>query len=87
MDAADLKRKIEAGIPGARAEVTGTDAHFSAVVVAEAFEGKTLVQQHQMVYATLREEMSSQAVHALALRTCTPAADGGQPSERAGSRH
>jgi acid stress-induced BolA-like protein IbaG/YrbA len=72
MEAADVQRKIEQGIPGAKAEVTGSDAHFTAVVVAEAFAGRTLVQQHQLVYATLRDEMASQQVHALALKTSAP---------------
>lgn len=72
MTADDVKRRIEAGIPGAKAEVSGDDAHFSAMVVAPAFAGLTRIQQHQMVYATLREEMASQAVHALALKTSAP---------------
>ena len=72
MNAADVKRKIEAGIPGARAEVSGEDAHFSAVVVAEAFAGKSVVAQHRLVYATLQDEMASQQVHALALKTSAP---------------
>ena len=72
MEAADVQRKIEQGIPGAKVEVTGSDAHFTAVVVAEAFAGRTLVQQHQLVYATLRDEMASQQVHALALKTSAP---------------
>ena len=72
MEASDVKRKIEAGIPGALAEVSGTDAHFTAVVVAPAFAGRSLVQQHQMVYATLKHEMASQEVHALALKTRVP---------------
>lgn len=72
MEAVDVQRRIEAGIAGARATVTGSDAHFSAVVVAEAFEGKSLVEQHRMVYATLRDEMKSQQVHALALETRSP---------------
>ncbi|MFQ5876295.1 MAG: BolA family protein [Acidobacteriota bacterium] len=73
MDSGGIQRKIERGIPGARVEVAGEDAHFSALVVSPAFEGKSRVEQHQMVYALLREEMASEAVHALQLRTCTPA--------------
>ncbi len=73
MEIGEIRRKIEEGIPGSRADVAGEDAHYTAVVVAPAFEGKTRVEQHQMVYATLREEMTSQEVHALALRTLTPA--------------
>ena len=72
MDAVDVKQKIEAGLPGSRADVTGTDAHFSATVTADVFAGKTMIQQHQLVYATLRDEMASQQVHALALKTRVP---------------
>ena len=68
----DIARRIEKSLPGARAEVTGADAHFSATIVSEAFEGKTRIEQHQMIYALFREEMGTQAIHALALRTLTP---------------
>lgn len=70
----DLKKRIEQGIPGASARVEGADAHFGALVIAQAFEGKTRVEQHQMIYALFREEMANQTIHALALRTCTPGA-------------
>ena len=47
----ELKQRIEAAIPGAVADVTSADnVHFAAVVKAPAFEGKTRVQQHQLVY-------------------------------------
>jgi len=69
----DLKKRIEQGIPGASARVDGADAHFGALVVAGAFEGKTRIEQHQMIYALFRDEMASQEIHALSLKTCTPA--------------
>jgi len=69
----DLKKRIEQGIPGASARVEGADAHFGALVVAQAFEGKSRIEQHQMIYALFRDEMASQAIHALSLKTCTPA--------------
>ncbi len=69
----DLKKRIEQGIPGASARVEGADAHFGALVVAQAFEGKSRIEQHQMIYALFRNEMASQAIHALSLKTCTPA--------------
>jgi acid stress-induced BolA-like protein IbaG/YrbA len=69
----DLKQRIERGIPGASARVEGADAHFGAVVIAQAFEGKTRIEQHQMIYALFRDEMTSQEIHALSLKTCTPA--------------
>ena len=69
----DLKKRIEQGIPGARARVEGADAHFGALVIAGAFEGKTRIEQHQMIYALFKDEMASQEIHALSLKTCTPA--------------
>ncbi len=67
-----MERRIEREIPGSEAQVEGADAHYSAVVISQAFEGKTRVEQHQMIYALFREEMASQTIHALALRTVTP---------------
>lgn len=67
----ELKTLIEAGIPSAQATVAGDGDHFEATVVSEAFEGKSMVQQHQMVYGTLGDAMQG-AVHALALKTFTP---------------
>jgi stress-induced morphogen len=66
----EVKRRIENALPGARVEVgtfQGAD-HFQAVVEAPQFEGKTLVQQHQMVYAAL-DGLLGEAMHALALKT------------------
>jgi acid stress-induced BolA-like protein IbaG/YrbA len=72
MQADELKKVIEAGISGARVQVKGDGDHFEAVIVSEAFEGKSMVQQHQLVYAALGELMRG-AVHALSFRTFTPA--------------
>ncbi len=72
MDPSEIERRIEASIPGARARVEGAEAHFSALVVAGAFEGKTRIEQHRMIYALFQKEMADQAIHALALRTATP---------------
>ena len=73
-DAQDIKRRIEAAIPGAQAEVedyTGGGDHFRAVVTAAAFEGLSRVQQHRLVYDVFGEEVGG-AIHALALKTQTP---------------
>jgi stress-induced morphogen len=87
MDKADVERLIESGLEDAEASVTlprvpgeeDEDAHFAAVVVSPAFEGKTLVQQHQMVYDALGDSMTTD-IHAMELKTYTPeeyeAADG-----------
>lgn len=71
MTADEIARRIEAKIPGARAEVSGEDAHFSAQVTAPGFAGLTRIEQHQMIYALFKDEMASQAIHALALKTKT----------------
>lgn len=45
--------------------------HYDAIVVAESFVGKTMMQQHRIVYAALADEMQT-TIHALALKTYTP---------------
>jgi stress-induced morphogen len=52
-------------------DLTGTRDHWEAVIVSEAFSGKSRIQQHQMVYAALGELMAG-PIHALALKTYTP---------------
>jgi stress-induced morphogen len=73
--AEDIRQRIEAAIPGARAEVedyTGGGDHFSATVTAEAFAGLSRIAQHRLVYEALGEDVGG-AIHALALKTQAPA--------------
>lgn len=66
---------METALPGSTVEVmdlTGGGDHFQVLVVSSAFEGKGLVDQHQMVYGVLREALGSERIHALALKTYTP---------------
>ncbi len=66
----EVKTRIETALPGARVQVgtfSGAD-HFEAVVEAPQFEGKSLVEQHKMVYAAL-DGLIGGAMHALALKT------------------
>jgi stress-induced morphogen len=70
--AEDLKRRIEAAIPGSRAEVdTSDEVHFSARVVSDAFAGLSRIEQHRLVYGAFEGELGG-AIHALSLRTETP---------------
>jgi stress-induced morphogen len=65
----ELKTRIEAGIPGARAEVRGDDGHhFEAVVVAPAFAGLSRIAQHRLVYDVFDGELGDR-IHALSLQT------------------
>jgi acid stress-induced BolA-like protein IbaG/YrbA len=76
MNAETIRQLIEAGLPGARAVVHGTDGvHFEATVVCEAFAGKMPLARHRMVYATLGERMGGE-IHALSLKTLTAAEAG-----------
>jgi stress-induced morphogen len=72
-----LEQRLRDGIEGLThlelKDLTGTKDHYEAVVVAAAFEGKSRVAQHQIVYGALGELMAG-PVHALALTTYTPAA-------------
>ncbi|MGH7840588.1 MAG: BolA family protein [Candidatus Binataceae bacterium] len=75
MDAGEVKQMIESGLSGALVEVqdtTGGGDHFEALVVSEQFEGRNLVERHQLVYGALGDAMR-QRVHALTLKTLTPA--------------
>ncbi len=73
MQAQDIERLIEEQLPGARAMVRGDDGvHFEAVVVSADFAGKSLAQQHRMVYAALGGRLEREEIHALSLKTCTP---------------
>lgn len=67
----DIKRWIEAGLEGAEVEIEGDGQHFNAVIVCAAFAGKTMIEQHQMVYGALGDRMKSE-IHALSMRTLTP---------------
>jgi acid stress-induced BolA-like protein IbaG/YrbA len=76
MNASLIQQLIEAGLPGARAQVQGEDGvHFEAIVVSEAFRGKLPLARHRMVYATLGERMGGE-IHALQLRTLAPGEPG-----------
>lgn len=73
MNADDIRRLIEVGLPDARVDVRGEDGvHFEATVVYAGFAGKLPLARHRMVYATLGELMGRE-IHALQLtKTQTP---------------
>jgi acid stress-induced BolA-like protein IbaG/YrbA len=72
MQSSELEGLIRAGIPDAEITVRGEGDHFEATVVSAAFENRSMVEQHRMVYQTLGERMGGE-IHALALKTLTPA--------------
>ena len=70
----EIRERIEAAIPGARADVedwTGGGDHFRATVEAPAFAGLSRIEQHRLVYDVFGAEIGG-PIHALSLKTQTP---------------
>lgn len=70
----DIVKLIEDSLPGASVKIEdlrGDGDHYAAHVIFEGFRGKTRVQQHQMVYKSLKGRMGGE-LHALALQTGVP---------------
>ena len=65
----EIKKRIEDGIPGAKVEVIGDGYKYDAIVVSEQFRNLNTMKQHQMVYATVNELITSGQLHALSLKT------------------
>jgi acid stress-induced BolA-like protein IbaG/YrbA len=73
MKASEIKALIQAGLPDAQVDVMGDDGqHFDAIVVSPSFVGKSLIQQHKMVKATLGDRFNTGELHALGLKTSAP---------------
>lgn len=75
-DLAEIEAMIEAALPGADVEVvdeTGAGDHLRATVAAPQFEGLSRIDQHRLVKAAVKERFDDGQIHALSLRTGTPA--------------
>ena len=73
MNAAQLQALIAAGLACEHIQVDGDGRHWSAVIVSPEFEGKRPIARHQRVSATLGQKMHTDEVHALSMKTYTPA--------------
>lgn len=74
MDAAEIEALIKEAMPDATVQITdlkGDGDHYAAHIISPSFEGKSRVQQHQMVYKALKGKMGGD-LHALALQTSPP---------------
>jgi acid stress-induced BolA-like protein IbaG/YrbA len=70
-----VEAMIKVEIPDAQVQVLTSDGeHYEVIVVSPVFEGKRLVQQHQLVYKAIQTEMLTGAIHAMAVKTYTPQA-------------
>ena len=72
METSEVKKIIEAGIPGSEATVTADGGKYIATIVSDAFEGKTMIAEQKMVYALLNEHILSGAIPALTIKALTP---------------
>ena len=75
LDPNAIRQRILGVLPDSEVEVndtTGTGDHFEARVVSPAFAGKTMVEQHQLVYRPLQDWLKTGELHALALKTYSP---------------
>ena len=81
MEVSQIQQLIESGLSGVEVKVTG-DGYLGkrlleslgceAIVIGDCFEGKSMVEQQKMVYATLNEHITSGAIHAVTIKTYTP---------------
>jgi acid stress-induced BolA-like protein IbaG/YrbA len=67
---------IKNGLECTHLEVEGDGQHFTAVIVSNAFAGKSRIQRHQIVYGALGDRMRAE-IHALSMKTLTPEEFGG----------
>jgi acid stress-induced BolA-like protein IbaG/YrbA len=83
MTADELKSVIATGLRCEHIELEGDGRHWYATIVSEEFVGKRAIARHQKVYATLGAKMHTDEVHALSMKTLTPAewAQQGQAAE------
>ncbi len=72
----EIKTILDQAFPGSTIEMrdlTGGGDHWQVLIVSSSFEGKGLLEQHRMVNEALKDQMDDQRIHALALKTFTPA--------------
>ena len=72
----EIKTTLEKALPGSTVEtrdLTGGGDHWQVIIVSPAFEGKGLLEQHRLVNEVLKAEIGDERIHALALKTFTPA--------------
>ncbi|MCG6895649.1 MAG: BolA family transcriptional regulator [Thiocapsa sp.] len=73
METEAVAQLIRDGLPGAEVQVSGDGSHFDAIVISEVFEGLTPIKKQRMVMDTVRPQIASGELHALSIKTLTPA--------------
>ncbi len=74
VESSEVQAAITRAIPDAQVSVDdlGGGDHLQIKVVSQAFKGLSLINQHQLVYGALKNELATEAIHALSLNTSTP---------------
>ena len=68
----EIQKLIEAGIPDSKAMVSGGEGKYEAIVISESFANLSMVKEHQMVYGTVKPQITSGELHALSIKSFTP---------------
>jgi acid stress-induced BolA-like protein IbaG/YrbA len=84
--ASDVREFIARGLACQHLEVEGDGRHFFATIVSPEFEGLSRVRRHQRVYTALGDRMREQ-IHALSMKTLTPAEHAAQLGQEAPQVH
>jgi acid stress-induced BolA-like protein IbaG/YrbA len=72
MEITEIKKLIEGGIANSQAIVTGDGGKYEATVISAAFEGLSMLKEHQLVYKTVNAQIASGELHALTIKAFTP---------------
>ncbi len=73
MEPEAIRALLQAGLTDAQIEVVGDGRHFQAHIVSPDFEGLALLRRHRLVYDLLQAHIDSEVLHAISMRTLTPA--------------
>lgn len=73
MQPSDVKALLETRIEGCDFHIQGEGCNFQVIAVGEVFDGLSPVKRQQLLYSALSDEIASGAVHAVSIKTYTPA--------------
>jgi acid stress-induced BolA-like protein IbaG/YrbA len=73
MDTASVKTLLQGHLPDCEIYVEGDGSHYDIIAIGEVFEGLRPVKKQQLVYGALKEQISDGSIHAVNIRTYTPA--------------
>ena len=73
MDAATVKTLLESHLEDCEVQVQGEGNHYDITAVGALFDGLRPVKKQQLVYAALSDHIADGSIHAVNIRTFTPA--------------